>query len=127
MELIKENMLFCKSTPGRTIGNGLFKFFLIQHKTKPWIFDKCIAICINGAKAITDKDNAAYRMDLLLSLLTCVYDKKIPYNLQNVLSEAVNIVNFFRVDRCRLDCYPHFTKKQIARIIHFISILKKKF
>lgn len=50
---IKENMLFCKPLPGHTTGECLFDLFVDTTTSYNIDWKKCIAICSDGAKALT--------------------------------------------------------------------------
>ncbi|XP_025418323.1 protein FAM200A-like [Sipha flava] len=54
---IKENMLFCKSIPGHTTGQGLFELFIETTKNENLDWNKCISVYSDGAKAITGKNS----------------------------------------------------------------------
>ena len=50
-------MVFCKSIPGHARGQGVFDVFYDATKNDNIDWTKCIAICGNGGKAITGKNN----------------------------------------------------------------------
>ncbi|XP_067136334.1 zinc finger BED domain-containing protein 5-like [Centruroides vittatus] len=60
---IKENMLFCKTVPGHTTGQCLFDVFYEAMRNYTNIdWTKCIAVCSDGAKAITGKNSGLMKI-----------------------------------------------------------------
>jgi hypothetical protein len=48
-----EDILFCKALPANTTGQCLYKMFLESTRDYEIDWTKCIAICSDGAKAVT--------------------------------------------------------------------------
>lgn len=102
-DAIHENILFCKPQPNNSINESLLKMFV--QATEPFKFDwkKCVSICSDGAMALTRKKsgliarlksfilNASWVHCFLHRLALAA--KKMPDELQQVLNEAVKIVN----------------------------------
>ncbi|XP_067129854.1 zinc finger BED domain-containing protein 5-like [Centruroides vittatus] len=60
---IKENMLFCKTVPGHATGQCLFDvFYEATRKYTNIDWTKCIAVCSDGAKAITGKNSGLMKI-----------------------------------------------------------------
>lgn len=103
---IKENILFCKSIPGRATGQGLFEVFIESTKNEKLDWKKCIAVCSDDAKAITGKNGGLIvKLKEIMPHMEWTHcflhrhalaAKKMPDNLKNVLSEAVKIVNYIK-------------------------------
>lgn len=111
---IQEEILFCKSVPDHTTGECLFQSFMEATKRFKIDWGKCIAICSDGAKSLTGvKSGLVHRLRAIMPNAKWVHcflhrqalaTKKMPAELQQVLTEAVKVVNFIksRPLQCRL-------------------------
>lgn len=105
---IKENMLFCKTVPGHATGQCLFDVFYEATRNYTNIdWTKCIAVCSDGAKAITGKNSGLMKIlkDRLIPRAEWTHcflhrhalvAKNMPENLNQILCEAVKMVNFIK-------------------------------
>lgn len=105
---VKENMLFCKTVPGHATGKCLFDIFYEATRNYTTIdWTKCIAVCSDGAKAITGKNSGLIK--ILKERLTpraewthcflhrhALASKNMPENLNDILCKAVKLVNFIK-------------------------------
>ncbi|XP_067133148.1 zinc finger BED domain-containing protein 5-like [Centruroides vittatus] len=105
---IKENMLFCKTVPGHATRQCLFVVFYEATRNYTNIYwTKCIAVRRDGAKAITGKNSGLMKIlrDRLIPRAEwthCFFHrhalvtKNMPENLNQILREAVKLVNFIK-------------------------------
>ncbi|XP_067122519.1 zinc finger BED domain-containing protein 5-like [Centruroides vittatus] len=105
---IKENVLFCKTVPGHATRQCLFDVFYEATRNYTNIdWTKCIAVCSDDAKAITGKNSGLMKIlrDRLIPRAEWTHcflhrhalvTKNMPENLNQILCEAVKLVNFIK-------------------------------
>ncbi|XP_067132339.1 zinc finger BED domain-containing protein 5-like [Centruroides vittatus] len=105
---IKENMLFCKTVQSHATGQCLFDVFYEATRNYTNIdWTKCIAVCSDDAKTITGKNSGSMKIlrDRLIPRVEWTHcflhrrtlvTKNMPENLNQILCEAVKLVNFIK-------------------------------
>ena len=102
-EIIMEEILFCKALPANTSGQCLYDMILESTCDYDIDWKKCIAICSDGAKAMTGKNSGlvAKLKSIMPNISWTHYflhrqaltTKVIPSDLNDVLNEVIQIVN----------------------------------
>lgn len=102
-ESIMEEVLFCKALPANTSGQCLYDMFIESTCDYDIDWKKCIAICSDGAQAMTGKNSGlvAKLKSIMpnISWTHCFIHRQalaakiVPSDLNDVLKEVIKIVN----------------------------------
>ncbi|XP_051784748.1 zinc finger BED domain-containing protein 5-like [Erpetoichthys calabaricus] len=105
-DFIKEHYLFCKEVPERTTGEEIFRvtddFFKIYNIQ----WSNCIAICTDGAAAMTDSKkgfvSCVKQKNPIIQITHCCIHrealmvKNLPEELLNTMNECIKIINIIK-------------------------------
>ncbi|XP_023210685.1 zinc finger BED domain-containing protein 5-like [Centruroides sculpturatus] len=102
-ESITEDILFCKALSSNTTGQCLYDIFLESTRNYKIDWTKCIAICSDGAKAMTgQKSGLVAKLKSIMPNVSWTHcflhrhalvAKVLPSDLNEVLKEVIKIVN----------------------------------
>lgn len=102
-ESIMEEILFCKALPANTSGQCLYDMFLESTCNYDIDWKKCIAICSDGAKAMSGKNSGLVaKLKSIMPNISWTHcflhrqalaAKVVPSDLNDVLKEVIKIVN----------------------------------
>ncbi|KAH1187132.1 hypothetical protein KIL84_019881 [Mauremys mutica] len=118
---LEENMLFCKALPNHMMGECLFNMFVEATKYFEIDWQKSIAICSDGAKAMIGKNSRfVARLKTIMPhtiwphcLLhrQALTEKGMPSELCQVLDESVKVVNLIKAGLYQLVCLQFYVMK----------------
>lgn len=102
-ESIIEDILFCKALSANTTGQCIYDLFLESTRDYEIDWTKCIAICSDGAKAMTgNKSGLVAKLKSVMPNVTWIHcflhrqalaSKVLPSDLNDVLKEVIKVVN----------------------------------
>lgn len=102
-ESINEDILFCKALPANTTGQYLYDTFLESTRDYEIDWTKCIAICSDGAKAMTgNQSGLVAKLKSIMPNVSWTHcflhrqalaAKVLPSDLNDVLKEVIKVVN----------------------------------
>lgn len=102
-ESIIEDILFCKALSANTTGQCIYDLFLESTRDYEIDWTKCIAICSDGAKAMTgNKSGLVAKLKSVMPNVTWIHcflhrqalaSKVLPPDLNDVFKEVIKVVN----------------------------------
>ncbi|GBL73884.1 Zinc finger BED domain-containing protein 5 [Araneus ventricosus] len=104
MDSFHEDLLLCEPLPTTTTGTEIFKLLDEFFAENSILWDNCVVVCTDGAKAMTDNMSGAITKTKEkakgCSSRHCILHrhvlamKKMPPFIKKVLAETVKIINF---------------------------------